>query len=105
MWPAGKPPVQLAEVAPGAHFATVALLQLPSSFLTLFLARGSVLVFSDSPSLSGLYLSGPEKCKHRGFHGALPWVELAWGLLKSWLEGAVRTFGKLDSGSLIVRTL
>lgn len=69
-----------------------------SPFFTLFLARGSVLISSDSPCLSGLYPSGPAKCKHRGFHGALPWVELVWGLLKSWLEGAVRTFGRLDSG-------
>lgn len=69
-----------------------------SSFFTLFLARGCVLISSDSPCLSGLYPSGPAKCKHRGFHGALPWVELVWGLLKSWLEGAVRTFGRLESG-------
>ena len=33
MWPAGKPLVQLVEVAPGAHFATVALLQLLPYFV------------------------------------------------------------------------
>ena len=27
-----------------------------------------------------------------------PWMELPCGLLKSWLEGSVRTFAKLDSG-------
>lgn len=69
-----------------------------SSFLILFLARGSVLIFSDSSCLSGLSPGRPEKCKHQGFHGVLHWVELAWGRWKSWPEGAVRTSGKLDSG-------